>query len=58
LEIDSGFTLVDAAVGVAGQSYPGASAYLVQVTAAPVNPTWSWTAGSIAAATIASFKHA
>jgi hypothetical protein len=45
--------------GSAGSSgvYGGsASSYLIQTTAAAANPTWTWTNGANASATIATFK--
>lgn len=39
--IDSGFTIIDQSAYNAGVSEGGALAYLIQGTAAPVNPTWT-----------------
>jgi hypothetical protein len=60
ISIDSGFTQPDASVGynisTAGH-YGGSMAYLVQTTAAAINPTWSWTpAASGLGANIGSFQ--
>jgi hypothetical protein len=54
--IDSGFTLI--AHEPAGSSFGIAIAYLVQPTAAPVNPEWQFTTGSYQVAGIANFKAA
>ena len=53
---DNGFSLVDSVAFGNGNNCPGASAYLVQATAAAINPTWSWTTASTAAAALATFK--
>jgi len=42
LSIDSGFTLVDQGSFVLYANYSVGSAYLVQSTAAAVNPTWTF----------------
>ena len=54
--INSGFTISDQLILVGGQSYGGGFAYLIQSSAAAVNPTW--TVGSSAALTtdIAAFQ--
>jgi hypothetical protein len=39
--IDSGFAISDAVAGAPGSSYAIAQAYLVQTSAAAVNPTWT-----------------
>lgn len=39
--IGSGFTITDQQAGNSGTCYGGAGAYLIQGTAAAVNPTWS-----------------
>ena len=39
--IDSGFTLTDQAGFLGGKAYGGAIAYLIQGTAAAINPTWT-----------------
>jgi hypothetical protein len=54
--IGSGFTITDDITYVAGQHKPSTQAYLIQTTAAAVNPTWSWTTSDRGAACIASFK--
>ena len=41
LSIDSSFTISDSAGEVGGTNYGGGMAYLVQGSAAPVNPTWT-----------------
>lgn len=55
--LDSGFTYSQNNYSV-GVSMGGGCGYLIQGTAAGVNPTWSWTTSSYNAATIASFKPA
>lgn len=53
--INSGFTIIDTLLEVGGVNVGGGLAYLVQTTAAAVNPTW--TSGTLAkAATQVSFK--
>lgn len=54
--INSGFSIIDSVTGVGSTHYGGAIAYLVQSTAAAVNPTW--TSAQITGATIGSFKAA
>jgi hypothetical protein len=56
--IDGSFSVQDQASYVGGNNMPGASATLIQTTAAAANPSWSWTGSVAAAATIASFKSA
>lgn len=56
LAINSGFTISDSIVGIGGQFYGSAFAYLIQSTAAAVNPIWSWTTSNVAGAVIANFK--
>lgn len=58
LAINTGFTITDQTNLVGSQHYGAAMAYLIQTTATPVNPTWSWTSGGDGAATIATFKSA
>jgi hypothetical protein len=53
--IGSGFALSDQNTFVGGNHYAGAMAYLVQGSAAAINPTWSWTNSSASAALIADF---
>lgn len=53
--VNSGLSAV-ASDYVGGASIGGAQGYLVQPTAAAINPTWSWTSSSVRAAWIASFK--
>jgi hypothetical protein len=53
--IDGGFALSDQNTFVGGNHYAGAMAYLVQGSAAAINPTWSWTNTSSAAALITDF---
>lgn len=56
--VDSGFTL-DAWLGyTASVNMGGGGAYLVQTTAAAVNPTWSWSTARGAVAVVAAFKAA
>lgn len=56
--IDSGFTILDQ-VGHSGFGFSAAAhAYLIQGTAAAVNPTWSWTGSENTEAAIATFKAA
>ncbi len=52
--IDSGFTETDFNASNAG-AFGGSNAYLIQGTAAAVNPTWTWASATHAQATIASF---
>ncbi len=53
--INSSFLITDQ--GVSGVGSGGGLGYLIQTSAAPINPTWSWTSGaSAAASTIAVFK--
>lgn len=54
--IDSNFTITDTVTLVGGQHFGGSIAYLLQGTAAAVNPTWSWTTAALPEAAIASFK--
>jgi hypothetical protein len=55
--INSGFTIVEEIPLVGGQHFGLRMAYLIQATAAAVNPTWSWTSGAATvSASIASFK--
>jgi hypothetical protein len=53
--IGSGFALSDQNTFVGRDHYAGAMAYLVQGSAAAINPTWSWANPSWAAAIIADF---
>lgn len=53
--INSGFTIIEQLPYAGGNNEANASAYLVQGSAAAVNPTWTWTAGNSAAVVIASF---
>ena len=41
---------------VGGNSYSGADAYLVQTTAAAIDPTWSWASSSMNCAATATFE--
>ena len=54
LTINSGFTITDQAIFVSGTNYAGGGAYLIQTSAAAVNPTWAGTTQPASA--IASFK--
>lgn len=56
LAVDSSFTIIDNIPFVNSNSFGVALAYLVQGTAAAVNPTWSWTTSTNVACTIATFK--
>lgn len=59
ISIDSGFTTTEVDNGVGGTNIGGALAYLVQGSAAAINPTWSYAASTYgAAAAIAVFKPA
>lgn len=53
--IDSGFTGISLGIGA---QFAGGIAWKIQTTAAPENPTWSYTSADLEAATIASFKPA
>ncbi len=54
--INSGFTTPEF-VGISGGQYIGiASSYLIQSTAAAVNPSWSWTGSAAGATVIATFR--
>jgi hypothetical protein len=55
ITINAGFSAVSADVN-SGVSVSGGAAYLIQTSAAAVNPTWSWTTSSEGAASIAVFK--
>lgn len=54
--IDSSFTITNHSAYSNSNSYGGAMAYLVQSTAASVNPTWTMTSNNDINATILSFK--
>ena len=57
--INSGFTISSDMSDAGGTRYPGAFAYLIQSTAAPVNPTWSgtdWAGARSAAINMQAFK--
>ena len=57
--IDSGFTITDQAPTVAAQAYGGGIAYLIQGSAASVNPTWTdSTSDGVHMAVIETFKAA
>ncbi len=58
VSINGGFTISDQVPSVGFAHLQGASAYLIQTTAAAANPTWSWTNSDYVATTIASFKAA
>lgn len=56
--IDSGFTIISQNTITSGATFGAATAYLIQSSAAPINPTWTFGSGSGAsniAANIASF---
>lgn len=56
--IGSGFTITNAQAFTSAVNYAGGMAYLIQTTAAAINPTWTSFGASIAcAASIVSFKH-
>lgn len=54
--INSSFTISDSTNYAPGNNFGGHMAYFVQGTAGSINPTWSWTTNTNAAAVIASFK--
>lgn len=56
--IDSGFTLTDSMDAIAFVEYGGAMAYIIQTTAAAVDPTWSWTSSQKNSGAVATFKAA
>lgn len=56
--IDSGFAITNQEPNVSFNNVQSAQAYLVQTTAAVVNPTWSWSPSKRPAATAATFKAA
>jgi len=56
ISIDSSFTETHEVDFNSGVSYGGATAYLIQTTAAAINPTWTRTNSNGQAATIISFK--
>lgn len=56
--IDSGLTIAEALDGVGGVNYGAALAYLIQGTAAAINPAWTWGGGFTAALMDAVFKPA
>lgn len=51
ISVDSGFTILESLPGAGGVAVAGAVAYLIQSSAASVNPTWSWDGGTVDAAT-------
>ena len=53
----SGYTSVQVNYA-AGVNLGCGGSYLIQTTATPTNPTWTWTTGAVATAVIASFKSA
>lgn len=53
--VDSGFT-IEQQEPKSATNRPGGAAYLIQGTAASVNPTWSWSVNNARAAVIAVFK--
>jgi hypothetical protein len=55
--IDNGFTVLDTVTTAGGQHWGGCAAYLIQATAAAINPTWTFSNTSVALRT-ASFKPA
>lgn len=55
---DLSFTVLDSLFNVAGQSFGIVHAYLIQGTAAAINPTLTWGSSSPASALIGSFKSA
>lgn len=56
LSINSGFTITNQDPFVGGAHFGGAAAYLVQATAAAINPAWSAAGSFNAALNIVSFK--
>jgi hypothetical protein len=57
-DIGGGFTLGAFLPFTSGQSVATGGAYLIQTTANPANPTWSWSGAQLAAANIAAFRAA
>lgn len=55
INVDSGFTITDQDPQVGGTNYGGAQAYLIQGSAAAVNPTWSNFPNNSCASAIAAF---
>ena len=53
--IDSGFTELDNVAFASSQHVGGEFAYLIQPTAAAVNPTWSWSTSTAASVNMACF---
>jgi hypothetical protein len=58
LAINSSFTIANQIGFVAAQRFGAGIAYLIQTTAAAVNPTWSWSNPNTTATRIAVFKPA
>ena len=56
IAINDSFDITNSYPGVTVVYYGGGIAYLVQSTAAAINPTWTWAPSMDAAAVIASFK--
>lgn len=56
MAISSGFTITDTLYAVSNEAI--SMAYLIQTTAAGVNPLWQWSPAQASAATIASFRMA
>lgn len=54
--INGGFTITDSVLGVAGNKFGGALAYLIQTGAASAQPTWTWTNSVRNAAVLAVFQ--
>lgn len=54
--VNGGFTISDQGTFGSGTHMGGASAYLIQTTAAAANPSWSWTPSSGAAAVSSTYK--
>lgn len=55
LTVNDSFSQVATVAGVSGTNAWGSMYYLVQPTAAAINPTWSWTTASSGSVNIASF---
>lgn len=58
LSIDSGFTIAESTAFSTGNNMGGYTAYLVQATAAAINPQWSWTTSRDGSVAMAVFKPA
>jgi hypothetical protein len=52
----SGLTITNQVPNDPGDAFGAALAYVVQTSAGAVNPTWTWSGGAAAGATVASFR--